>query len=420
MNLFKISWANIKNKPLNAFLSLLLLGFGVGLISLLLLMQVQLSKQFHKNIDKIDLVLGAKGSPMQLILSSVYQVDAPTGNIPLGEAKKIMKNLFVEKSVPLAFGDSYKEFRIVGTTIDYQEVFEATLEEGRLWEKTFEVCIGSKVAQDSGLKIGDEFFSSHGLDGQGESHDNQAFTVVGIYKESLTVVDKVITTAVKSMWDVHGSHNHDDLEETEHEAPKEISIESLQKGKYLMSPEFSEQELTSALLIKNSNNIFNMIQNIVRKSDMQAVMPSVEVSRLENNFGMGMKTLYWLGGLIALLSFLSVFVSLYNSLKERKYELALIRTMGGTRGSLFIIIILEGFILSLLGFIIGIILSRLGLWIVSSRLESNFQYSIGDMSILPWEWGLLVLTIGVGILASFLPAISAVRLDISKTLSDAA
>ena len=132
-----------------------------------------------------------------------------------------------------------------------------------------------------------------------------------------------------------------------------------------------------------------------------------------------MKTLYYLGSLVAFLSFLSVFISLYNSLKERKYELALIRTMGGSRRHLFLLIILEGFILSAIGFMIGIALSRTGLLIVSNRLEENFQYSIGELGMLSMEWILLVATLLIGVLASFLPALSAMRMDISKTLQDA-
>ena len=422
MNLFKISLANIFSKPLNAFLSLLLLSFGVILISILLVTQEKLSDQFHKNIDKIDLVLGAKGSPMQLILSSVYQVDAPTGNIDLKESKKIMKNLFVEQSIPLAYGDSYKQYRIVGTTKDYAELFEVELAEGRLWEKTFEVCIGGKVARESGLKIGDVFYSSHGLDGEGEAHENQEFTVVGIYESNQTVVDKVITTAIKSMWDIH-DHGHDHEEGEDHEGhdhveTKEIPVKSLQSGSYLMSPDYEDMEITAALLVKNSDNIFNMVINLARNSDFQAVMPAVEINRLENNFGIGMNTLYYLGGFIAFLALLSVFVSLFNSLRERKYELALMRTMGGTRTSLFILILLEGIVLSLIGFVIGICLSRLGLWIISNKLDQNFQYELGGMGLLNSEWLLLAATLGVGFLAALLPAISAMRLDISKTLSN--
>ena len=436
MNLFKISIANILNKPLNATLSLLLLSFGVGLVSLLLLMQVQLSDQFHKNIDKIDLVLGAKGSPMQLILSSVYQVDAPTGNIAIKDSRKLMKNLFVETAIPLAYGDSYKDYRIVGTTQDYAILFEAELKEGRLWEKTFEVCIGGKVAEESGLKIGDTFYSSHGLDGQGESHDDQAFTVVGIYESNKTVVDKVITTSVKSMWDIHDhgheghdheGHDHEGHDHAEHEPTddttketlEEPDAESLQTGKYLMKPAYEDKEITAAFLVKNSDNIFNMVMNMARKSDLQAVMPAVEVNRLENNFGIGVTTLFYLSLFIGILSILSVFISLFNSLKERKYELALMRTMGASRSTLFILILLEGILLSFVGYILGLTFSRIGLWIISNKMEDNFQYSIGDMNVLPMEWILLALTLFIGFLAAFLPAYSAMRIDISKTLSNA-
>ncbi|MFK7806161.1 MAG: ABC transporter permease [Saprospiraceae bacterium] len=466
MNLLKISLANIKFKPLNALLSLLLLSFGVGLISLLIQIESQFNEQYHKNIDKIDLVLGAKGSALQLILSSVYQVDAPTGNIPLKTAKKIMKNMLVETSIPLAYGDNYKDYRIVGTTKDYSELFETELKEGVLFEKSFDACLGANVAKKTGLKIGDNFYSSHGLDYTESSendanehvHDDHAFTVTGIFEESGTVIDKVIITSVKSLWDVHEGHDHeghddeehdhsghDHAEEEEHheheghdheghenhaahdeqkeEKENLISAASLQSGTYLMKKEFENNEITASLLMfkKRSGQTspaIGILPNMAEKVDLLTALPAVEMKRLESQLGIGMKSMFWLGILITVISFLSVFVSLYNSLKERKYEIALMRTMGSSVGKIYSMILLEGLILSVLGFILAMIFSRIGLWLVSSRIEEQFKFSFSDMSILPYEWILLGITLIVGALASFLPAISAVEKDISKTLSN--
>ena len=102
MNLFKISWANLKDKKLNSFLSALLMTLGIGIISLLLLLSKQLDDQFRRNIKGIDMVVGAKGSPLQLILSGIYQIDSPTGNISLSEAQRVMKNPLVKTAIPLS------------------------------------------------------------------------------------------------------------------------------------------------------------------------------------------------------------------------------------------------------------------------------------------------------------------------------
>src|SRR5690606_38703513 len=158
----KIAWKNIWFKPLNTILSIILLTASVAIITLLILLQDQFEKKFNDNIDGIDMVLGAQGSPLQLILSSVYQVDAPTGNIDYAEAKKWMNHRFVETAIPLAFGDNYRGFRIVGTTPEYLINYGAELSDGKVFEHNFDVVVGRAVAQKMNIKVGDKFFVSHG------------------------------------------------------------------------------------------------------------------------------------------------------------------------------------------------------------------------------------------------------------------
>ncbi len=395
MNLLKISWANIKDKPLNTFLSLLLLAFGIGLISFLLLIQNQMTAKFEKNIKDIDMVLGAKGSPLQLILSAVYQVDAPTGNISYQEAKKVMKNRLIQDAIPLAYGDNYQKYRIVGTNHKYPEHYQAALGQGRLWEKSFEVTLGAKVADETHLKIGDHFASAHGLDQAGEKHDEHNLTVVGIFKPTGTVVDRLILTEIASIWEVHEHHDEDRAEQHNH-----------------------EKEITAVLLKKRSPMAMVMLPNQLKNSNMQLALTAIEVNRLTANFGMGMKALSMLGIIVVFISFISVFISLYSSLKDRKYELALIRTIGGSRKALFVLILLEGLLIALVGFFCGLILSRIGLLLLSYFMEDQFQYALNDLNWTSNESKLLVITLLVGVLASFLPAYQAVKIDISKTLSD--
>ncbi|MFT5385969.1 MAG: putative ABC transport system permease protein, partial [Saprospiraceae bacterium] len=125
MNIFKLSWKNLTSKPLAMLLSLVLFALGVGLISLLLLINKQLEDKFQKNLAGIDLVVGAKGSPLQLILNSMYHVDAPTGNITIGEAKAFLRegHPLIKIAVPLSVGDSYESYRIIGTNHKILELY---------------------------------------------------------------------------------------------------------------------------------------------------------------------------------------------------------------------------------------------------------------------------------------------------------
>ena len=165
MNLLTLSWKNLINKPLNLFLNVVLFALGIGLVSFLLLVNKQLGDKFEKNLAGIDMVIGAKGSPLQLILSSMYHVDAPTGNIPLKAAKPFLnpKHPLIKSAIPLSLGDNYKGYRIVGTTDKILGLYNAEVGEGKLWSRDFECVIGANVAAEQGLKLGSAFHSAHGL-----------------------------------------------------------------------------------------------------------------------------------------------------------------------------------------------------------------------------------------------------------------
>ncbi|GAB3925323.1 ABC transporter permease [Larkinella terrae] len=407
MNLFKISWANLKDKPLSSFLSGLLMTLGITIISLLLLLNKQLDEQFSRNVKGIDMVLGAKGSPLQLILSSIYQIDSPTGNIPLDEAERLTRNPMIKSAIPLSMGDSYKTFRIVGTNKKYVDHFEATVGQGALFQNNMEATIGARVAETTGLKIGDTFSGSHGLDGNGEEHGATKYKVVGIFNPSSSVIDQLILTPLSSVWAIHEHHEEHEGEEHEEHAEEDHDHEAE-----------SPREITS-MLIKFRNPLGMMVaRGINNNSKLQAALPSIEINRLFDLLGIGVDTLRGLAVAIMLIAGISVFVSLYNSLKERKYEMALMLSMGAGRTQLFGMLLLEGLTLSLIGFLLGLIMSRIGLLLFSMRAERNFHYSLNNLSILPEEWLVLGVAVLIGIVAAALPALGVYRMNISKTLAE--
>lgn len=395
MTWIKISWKNIWHKPLSSILSILLLAFGAGIISLLLNVSEQMEKQFTKNIAGIDMVVGAKGSPLQLLLSSVYQIDAPTGNIALGEYQKLLKNPLVKTGIPLAFGDNFEGYRMVGTESSYLDLYNGELKEGSLWSQSGEAIIGARVEELTDLALNKTFSSSHGFNAEmGDNHDHFKYQVVGVLKPTGTVLDKLILTNIESVWDVHqhDGHEHD-------EKPKEI---------------------TAALIeFKNPMGILSIPRYVNQNTNMQAALPAIEINRLFSLMGTGIETLKSLAILIVLISGISVFISLYQNLKERKFELALLRTMGASRFQLFSLVIVEGLVISVIGFICGMAFSKIAMTIISKMAEENYQYNL-QTSFFSKEEGLLFLGIlALGFLASILPSVQAFRLNISKTLGDA-
>jgi putative ABC transport system permease protein len=454
MKIIFIAWKNCWQKAGATTLTLLLLSFGVGIISMMLLLENQLSEKFNKNIKDIDFVLGAKGSPLQLILANVYHIDAPTGNIKVSEAQRIIKNPTIKEAIPLAYGDNYEGWRIVGTTARYAEFYEVKLREGKVFETPFEVTVGSYAAKELGLKLGQTFKSTHGLDKDAEDEEghDQLFTVVGIYEASGTVIDRLILTPVESIWEVHDHGDHEEsghntivsAEEHEHEHDAEHEHEHVAEHEHEHDAEHEhvaehehdhdaehehdheeehmheeeEKEVTAYLLIKRLPMAPMILPQLVKNTNMQLALPAIEINRLNENFGIGMSVVKAVAILIMIISFLSVFISLFNALRERQYELAILRTLGGRRIQLFMLILLEGFFMVALGLIIGLALSRVGITMLSDMAKDSFHDEFNALIFLPQEYYLVGITLGLGVVASLLPALRAFFMDISKTLSN--
>ena len=393
LGLFYQAWRNIVAKPLQTILSLALLSFGVGMVSLMLLTEKQVNEAFQRNIKDIDLVLGAKGSPLQLILANVYHIDAPTGNISQREAEKVLKHPYIESGIPLAYGDNHEGYRIVGTEHSYVEHYGATLAKGKLWKSPFEVTAGARVAENLGLRIGDTFFSAHGLKDQTDIHTNKTFTVVGILNSNGSVVDQLLLTPMESIWNVH-----------------------LEDGEVV---DAETREITAMLLKKRNPLAVLTIPNTLRETNMQVALPSIEVNRLTQRFGVGTSALRAIAILIMALSFASIFISVLDNIRTRRHELALMRTMGGTPSTLYRLLLLEGGLLSTAGTALGLAISRVGMMTLGQLVESQFHYDVAAFAILGSEWALAGATVMVGLLAAAIPARRSLRLDISRTLSEA-
>ncbi|MEA5137603.1 ABC transporter permease [Arcicella rigui] len=416
MNLLKISWSNLKDKPLTSFLSILLMALGIAIISLLLLAGKQLEEKFTRNVAGIDMVVGAKGSPLQLILASIYQIDAPTGNISLEEASRLTRNPLVKSAIPLSMGDSYQGYRIVGTNEKYLQHFEAEYEAGKVFSGAMEMVVGSKVAKNLELKVGDTFASQHGYDKEGDVHEEKKFKVVGILKNTNSVLDQLMVTPLESVWAVHDSHH-------EEEAGKGANALKLLEEDTSTDEEHHHEEEAkeiTSMLIKFRNPAMGMMmaRSINQNTTLQTASPAIEINRLFALMGFGIDTLKIIALVIIIVSGLSVFVSLYNSLKERKYEMALMLSMGASRTKLFFLLLLEGLIISTIGYVFGVALSRLGLWLMSKNVEQNFHYDFNVLSLLTEEFWLFLGALFIGLLAAAIPSLGIYKIDISRTLAD--
>lgn len=411
MNIIQFNFKQIKSRPLSSVLNIILFATGVTIISLVFLLKDSFENQMDKNAGGIDLVVGAKGSPLQLILSGIYHVDYPTGNIDYNEAIELSKNPLIKQAIPLALGDNFNGFRIVGTNKAYPTIYNGQIQAGSLWLKDFEATIGSKVASKTGLAIGRQFAGVHGLSAESDDvHESTPYTVTGIFKETGTVLDQLILTNIESVWKIHDSHEH----HHEHgEAEKDHDHTTDGEHEEGEHP----KEITSLLIRYQSPMGAITLPRLINKStNMQAASPVQEINRLYSLLGVGIEALAYISGFIILISALSIFISLLNSLKERKYELALIRVMGGSRFRLFAIVILEGISFAVIGYIVGFVTSRLAMFFLSSYTDNNFNYTFQQW-VTPIDLLLLIASLIIGMVAATIPAIKAMKTNISKTLS---
>jgi len=401
MRMLQLAYANLKEHFLSTILSVMLLGIGVGMVSFIVTVSEQLNDRFNRDIRGIDMVVGAKGSPLQLILSAVYQIDNPTGNIPLAEVNKLKRHPLIKYSIPLSYGDSYQGFRIVGTDSLYLSHYKATFSKGEVWSNSMDVVLGSSSAEKLNLKMGSHFHGNHGFDEEGHAHEESHYNVVGILNPTGTVADRLILTSTESVWDIH---NHDEAEHAH-------------GGEHSHEVEEETGEITALLVkFKSPMGIMQIPRMVNEKTSMQAALPAIEINRLYSLMGVGFTTLQIIGMVIMCIAALSVFISLLNSLKERKYELALMRSLGASPFKLFGLIVQESLLLCLAGYILGIILGRVGIMLLSSFGEDQFQFSVSQNSIADVEIWLLPLTLCIGFVAAVIPAIRAYRSDISSVL----
>jgi putative ABC transport system permease protein len=412
MNLLVLVWSYLKAKPLNTVLNIVLLALGIAVITVLLLFNKQLEEKISSNAKGIDLVVGAKGSPLQLILCNIFHIDFPAGNINLKEAEQISRNRLIKKAIPLALGDSYQSYRIIGTTQEYPILYNATLAQGDWWNEELETVLGANVAEILKLKVGDTFASTHGLTQGGPGHEEQKFIVKGILNRTNTVIDNLILTSVESIWHVH-EHAEG---ETKHEKHDSTFIPSKLIPTHPAGD--STKEITSLLIqYRSAMGAIQLPRFINGQSKLQAASPAFETARLFTILGVGVDILMGFAYVLIFISALSVFIALYNSLKERRYDLAIMRSMGASKAKLLVSILLEGMTLTLLGSIAGLAIGHGILVLLGGLVEETQKAGITGLIFYSEEWIILAGSLFLGVTCALIPAIQAYRTDISKVLA---
>lgn len=397
MKTIAFSWRYLWSRPLAAGLNLLLLSLGLASITFLLLVSHQINNAFERDLAGIDAVVGAKGSPMQLILSGVFQLDVPTGNIPLAAITALQAHPQVKTLIPISMGDSFQGFRIVGTSTDYVRHYGAELAQGVLWTAPMQAVLGARVAQQSGLKVGDTFTGTHGLAAGGHAHGQYPYTVTGILARNGSVLDRLVLTPTESVWQVHETDTAlDDEDRQVMEAEREVTLALIQYRTPLAAVTFP--------------------RFINATTEMQAAAPALEITRLLSMVGVGLDVLRALAGVLLLTAGLSVFIALWGAVRERRADLALLRMLGAPPRKVAGLLLCEALWLALLATVLGVLAGQGLLALLGWALQLEKSVLIGSFS---WPLELVsvpMLALGVAAASALLPAWEAYRVSVFELL----
>lgn len=402
MKTIALSWRYLVSRPLAASLNLLLLTLGLAAITFVLLTRAQIDRAFERDLAGIDAVVGAKGSPMQLILAGVFHLDVPPGNIPLKAVQALAQDARVAKLIPLSLGDSYQGFRIVGTTPDYLRHYDAQLAQGQLWLAPMEVVLGAQAAQATGLQTGQAFAGAHGLGGGGAAHAAHPYRVVGVLAPCGCVLDRLVLTATESVWAVHEvghgkADAHDDHDAAQEDEQREITLALIQYRSPLAAVSFPR-------FVNSTTNL-------------QAAAPALEITRLLRMVGVGADVLRGFGAVLLLTAALSVFIALWNAVRERRADLALLRMLGASPARLAGLLLCEALWLAVLASVLGLAVGHLLTGLLGFLLQAEQSLPLTGWLWLGVEAWVPVIALAVAALAALLPAFSAYRVEAGQLLS---
>ena len=411
MNTLTLAWRFLWSRPLGALLNVLLLGLGLASMSFLLLVGHQISQAFERDLAGVDAVVGAKGSPLQLILSGVLHLDVPPGNIPYSSLADLSANPMLASVIPLSLGDNFQGFHVVGTSLDYLQLYRGNLASGALWTQPMQAVVGATAARMSGLHVGSTFAGAHGLGGGGHAHARHPYTAVGVLQPTGSVLDRLILTDTASVWSVHASAEpaanpsagavHDDDEghadaAKHHEAPREITMVLVRYKSPLAAVSFPRAINTG--------------------TQLQAAVPALEITRLLRVLGVGSDVLRTFAAALLITAALSVFMAQLHAVRERRAELAVWRLLGASPRRVVGLLVTEALWVGVLATLLGLAAGQGGLALIAWLLQLDHSLLIGGLTWPYSLWAVPAVAFVLTLAATLIPALAAYRVSVLQLL----
>lgn len=401
MTLLGMALRSLRARRTVALLTVLGLALAVALPSVVLIVREQAEAALLQEGEGVDLVVGGKGSGLQLVLSVVHHLDQPTGNMPYALYETLREDARISHTVPFALGDNVMGFRIVGTRpsfFDWEPRTRtptpqpwATLRSGRPFSEAFEVVIGDTVARSLGLSLGDSFVGSHGLRfSPGTEHADFPYTVVGIFAPTGGTIDRLVIGTLEAVWAVH---------EADEDFHRNL-FQGVDRGP-------QPREVTAVWLrLRSPGTRLWMQQEINRTTDAMAAIPVDELHRLHQRVLRPVERgMLAIAAAVALVSGLSVLTTQLQAALQRRRDRAVLRMLGARPAEVLWLIWLETFWMTAAGLLLGLLAAHGGLALAGPLLPADLLPGLNPWTFAPWQGRVLL---GVGVLSlacGLLPAL---------------
>lgn len=403
MSLLAMAWRYLMFRRLVTFLTVACLSIGVALVCAVLALRHESENALSRDAGLYDLVAGGKGSPLQLVLSSVYHLDSPTGNIAFTEYERLRRDSRVLWAAPIGLGDNYAGYRIVGTEAQFFDLPDREggrffqMARGNVFKDSFEVVLGSQVANATGLDIGDSFCGTHGLVEVpgGEVHQDFPYRVSGVLEPTGTAQDRAIFGTLKSVWEIHETEDR---------------LHSAIQGSAVLSAR-EEPEATAILVrLKTPGLRLWMVDEIRNRSDGIAAIPINEILRFQRGIiGPVERALLAIAAAVVIVSCLSALLTLHQAAERRRRDIAILRSLGASRGEVASLVFVEGVLLTCGGVALGLALGHCGLALSVGPIRDATGLVLQPWRLPSTELLALGAIAACGAIASLFPAITCYR-----------
>ena len=429
MSLWKVAWRSIQQRAMVSMLTIVSMGLGVALVVAVLVVYGVVYQSFHRGGEGYDLIIGAKGGKEQLVLNTVFYLSQPIGNIPYSFYEELTEGKFaadVETAIPVCMGHTYQGFRVVGTVpemftdLKYRgdQSYEFAAGENFKAENHFDAVVGAIAAAKAGLQVGEKFQAVHGSSEGGEVH-KETFHVVGVLAPTSTPVDRAIYVNMEGFYDIHGAE--DEAGHAKHEQhPTHGQPGKHGKAKKHATEDDEHKQITAVLVCIRQvpPGRSDVVAKLINDGKVaQAVVPGRVIADLfEGIVGKLQWILLGMAVLTVIEAGIGIMVSIYNSMSDRRHEIAVMRALGASRVIVMLIILMESILLSLMGGAAGLLLGHGMTWACSPLIADWTGVVVGLLQFQSIE---LILVPGLVVLASavgYLPALSAYRTDVARSL----